>query len=709
MYSIKEGLYILLIPLAIGLLLLGISVGFPDAPEPDIHSYQTFEVTVWADSSDAKNKGIPVVQLSSREAVIASMILVQNQNYSIPFRDIQQKNFHIITIGNPVPSFEKFFRLYARTSSQQVRMVEEVNMEELSYFNQIVVVLNLPQQNAYIIQHFLDQISHSTEVVLVNFGDYQTLKPMAGYPTILQAPNSLLTTQEVAAQVLFGGIGVSRGLPDYMADELGLRKSFSSAQTRLAYSYPEYAGISSDTLAKIDRIIAEGIENFAMPGCQVLIAKGGQVIYNKSFGYHTYEHDIPVKDDDLYDLASITKVAATTLATMKLYEEKRLSLEDPLSHYFRDASYDPVPVKVYDTISYRTYTAFLDSIRRNPEGHLLKKQDTVRFRDSLMLVGRWQSLQKGKKASPVFKISLVDLLTHTSGLQASLPIVPYQRYINSELYSRTYDQNYSVPVANRFYMRHNYLDSLWNDTKRLRPDSAHYLYSCVNMILMQRVVDSINQKPISEYLEETFYEKLGLQTMCYNPRERFDPERLVPTASDRWRGQVLCGTVHDPTAALMGGVSGNAGLFSNANDLAILGQMLLNKGTYGGERFFQDTTVERFTQRVRGHRGLGFDKPPRNTNYIIAESASLSTFGHTGFTGTCVWVDPENDLVFVFLSNRIHPSVSNTRINEMRIRQRVQQVVYDAMGISPRGPVERRTEEEIEDNRNPDVILAVNY
>ncbi|MDX2248827.1 MAG: serine hydrolase [Bacteroidia bacterium] len=705
MYSIKEGLYILFIPLAIGLLLLGISVGFPEKPEPDIHIYQSFEVTVWGDSASNQNNGIPIVHLSTREAVVASMILVQNQTETIPFKNLDEKSFHVITLGNPVPAFEKYIRFYTQTSTQQVRMVEEVNTEELSYFNPVIVVLNLPQQNRYIIHQFLENIRKHSEVVVVNFGNYEILKPFAGYPTILQAPNSHTESQEVAAQVLFGGIGTSRSLPDYMATELGLSKNYFTTQNRLAYSYPEYAGISSDSLAKIDAIIAEGIQNFAMPGCQVLVVKSGQVIYHKAFGYHTYDRRRPVKEDDLYDLASITKVASTTLASMKLYEEKKLSLDDHLSEYFQDETYDPAPVRVYDTIPYRDFVIFMDSVRQNPEGFTLKAQDTIRYRDSLLLVGRWENSNKGRKISPLFKVSLSDLLTHTSGLQASLPIVPYQRYINSSLFSRTYDQNYSVPVANRFYLRNNYLDSLWNDTKRLRPDSARYLYSCVNMILMQRVVDSINRKPINEYVEETFYEKLGLQTMCYNPRERFDPERLVPTASDRWRGQVLCGTVHDPTAALMGGVSGNAGLFSNASDLAVLAQMLLNKGQYGGERFFQDTTVERFTNRVRGHRGLGFDKPPRSTNYIIAESASLSTYGHTGFTGTCVWVDPENDLIFVFLSNRIHPSVNNTRINEMRIRQRVHQVVYNAMGIPSRAPsFERKDEENAADE---EVILAV--
>lgn len=711
MHSVKEGLYILLIPLAAGLLLLGITVGISSKKSLDLSQYQSFEFTVWGDSSSIQN-GVPVIQISNRETVAASMILLRNQNQTIPFRELREKSFHLITIGNPVPSFEKYLNYYTRVPFQRVRKIEDIDREEIPYANPVIIALNHPQQNRYEIFQLLEEIKAETEIIVVNFGDFEILKPFAQYPSILQAPNGQMVTQEIAAQVLFGGFAARRGVPKTVAQELGLSKNYFTKKTRLAYVHPEYVDISSDSLAKIDDIIVEGINNFAMPGCQVLIAKGGNVIYNKSFGYHTYERNHPVTDDDIYDLASITKVASTTLATMKLYDEEKLNLNNKLEQYFRDATYNPVPYRVMDTVPYHTYIAYLDSVKRNPDGIVFQSPDTTRFQDSLMIVSRWIKVQKGKRISPVFKISLVDLLTHTSGLQPSLPIEPYKRYVSSNLFSQTYDNNYSVPVANRFYLRNNYLDSLWNDTKRLRRDSARYVYSCVNMILMQRVVDSINNRPINEYVEDNFYRSLGLQTMCYNPRERFDPERLVPTSSDRWRGQLLCGTVHDPTAALMGGVSGNAGLFSNANDLAILSQMLLNNGEYGGERYLQDSTVEKFTQRVRGHRGLGFDKPPRNTNYLVAESASLSTYGHTGFTGTCVWVDPEHDLVFVFLSNRIHPSVSNYRINEMRIRQRVHQVVYDAMGIPYRGPVfkniPQETEPEEENSEEKQVILAVN-
>ncbi|MCB0836484.1 MAG: serine hydrolase [Bacteroidetes bacterium] len=697
MLSLRDGLYILLIPMLAGLILLGISVDFSDSDYPPIHSYQTFEVTVWGDTTrDFSSNAVRVVNLSSRETFTASTILLKNEGDMIPFKQLRQKSFSVLTIGNPVPAFEKYLNYYTYVSSQHIRLADEADLDELGFFNPIIVALNHPQENRYEIASLLEKLREKSEVVVVNFGDYEILKPLAGYPALLQAPNSQIQAQEVAAQALFGGVALNRGVPEYITTELGLRRNYETTTTRLGYTDPEYVGISSDSLMLIDQIINEGIANYAMPGCQVLIAKGGKVIYNKSFGYHTYDRKRPVRENDLYDLASITKVAATTLASMKLYDEGKLNLDSRLTDYFEDTSYDPAPSKVYDTVPYLSYQIFLDSMKRNPEGARYTNRDTIRYQDSLMLVGRYiHSPNRSKRVSPVFKASMVDLLTHTSGLQASLPITPYQRYINSELYSDTYDDNYSVPVANRFYMRHNYMDSLWNDTKRLRRDSARYLYSCVNMILMQRVIDSINNRPINEFVEEEFYNGLGMQTMCYNPRERFDPERLVPTASDRWRGQLLCGTVHDPTAALMGGISGNAGLFSNANDLAILSQMLLNGGEYGGERFLSDTTVELFTNRVRGHRGLGFDKPPRTTSYIIGESASLASYGHTGFTGTCFWVDPENDLVYIFLSNRIHPSVKNTRINEMRIRQRVHQVVYNAMGVPYRSnpvPHERRRE-----------------
>ena len=505
-------------------------------------------------------------------------------------------------------------------------------------------------------------------------------------PIVLQAPNNHRITQELSAQLLFGGIPAIRDITDEIATELDLKAAVMTEATRLAYTDPEYVGVSSDSLIKIDDIVRMAIDSFAMPGCQILIAKEGNVIYQKAFGYHTYEKQRPVRLTDLYDLASITKIASTTLASMRLHEEEKINLDEPLNRYFKDPTYVPGPRRVFDTISRTNYLAFLDSIKIDSALVQIPAMDTIPLGDSLYLVSRYILPPQKKMISEVFDVRLRDLLTHTSGLQASLPIIPYKKYVSSYRYSQESDQDYSVPVANRFYMRENYLDSLWNTTKglHLRNDSNKYEYSCVNMILMQRAIDSVNQSSISDFVSENFYQELGLQTMSYNPLQVYGTEKIVPTSSDRWRGQLLCGTVHDPTAALMGGISGNAGLFSNANDLAILGQMLLNKGKYGGVKYFEDSTVNYFTSRQRGHRGLGFDKPPRHSLYMIGESASLASFGHTGFTGTCIWVDPEHELVYIFLSNRVHPDEDNFKINELRIRQRIHQIIYDALSVPHR-------------------------
>ena len=419
-----------------------------------------------------------------------------------------------------------------------------------------------------------------------------------------------------------------------------------------------------------------------MPGAQVLVAKSGHVIYHRAFGYHTYAKRKPVQLHDLYDLASITKVAATTLGAMRMSETGKIDVHAPIGAYFKDSTYLPGTHLYLDTIPFAS-PLISDSTSYDLAGGAMVG-DTVPISDSMAVVARVIRARGEAQVSPVFDVPIRKLLTHHSGLPPSLPVGSYLRSLSSRLYSPVADEVYDVPVAKHLFLNHHYLDSLWNDAKGLRPDTNRYVYSCVNMIMVQQAIDSLNGGPLASYLDSSLYGPLGLQTLGFNPKDRVGQDRLIPTSEDRWRGQLLCGTVHDPTAALLGGVSGNAGLFSNVNDLAILGQMLLQKGRYGGRRYFQPETVAEFTARREGHRALGWDMPLSHADYLVAPSASPQTFGHTGFTGTCFWVDPEHDLVFIFLSNRVHPSQDNQRINQMKIRQRVHQVVYDALGIPPR-------------------------
>ena len=250
----------------------------------------------------------------------------------------------------------------------------------------------------------------------------------------------------------------------------------------------------------------------------------------------------------------------------------------------------------------------------------------------------------------------------------------------NRIYSNRYIKDSSeVQIAAGMFLNKRYKDTLWIDIKQIRCFSRKiYQYSDINMVLLQQTIDSINNFSIDKFVKNTFYNSLGMQT-TYMPLEYFSYGKIIPTERDNfWRRQLIHGHVHDPSAALLGGISGNAGLFSSAQDLGILFQMLLNGGTYGGRKYLQESTINVFTRtQTDSYRGLGFDKWSKRQ--IIARSASPNTYGHTGFTGCCVWVDPDSEIVFIFLSNRVHPSAKNWRLNSYKIRNKVHQAVYDAM------------------------------
>ncbi|MEP7171633.1 MAG: serine hydrolase, partial [Bacteroidota bacterium] len=388
---------------------------------------------------------------------------------------------------------------------------------------------------------------------------------------------------------------------------------------------------SVDVLSKIDSIVNYGIASHAFPGCEIVAAHDGTVIYQKAFGYKTYDSTEIVKEDDLYDIASVTKIAATVLATMKLFEAGKINMDQKASKYF-------------------------------PE------------------------LKKTNKKN----ILLIDMLTHQSGLQSWIPfykntIVGGQPF--NHIYHREPDEDFSVRVADSLYIKNDYQKIIWKEIfDSPLGETGKYVYSDLGPLIMGHIIEKITGKKLAEYVEENFYKPLGLQHLTFKPHEKkIDFRTIVPTANDTiFRNQLLRGDVHDPAAAMLGGVAGNAGIFSDANDLAVIMQMLLNGGEYGGKRHFKKETVELFTTRQfplsSNRRGILFDKPEPDAkaNGPTCNSASTSTFGHQGFTGTCAWADPLNKIVYVFLSNRIYPDETNTKLATMNIRTKIMQVIYDA-------------------------------
>lgn len=397
--------------------------------------------------------------------------------------------------------------------------------------------------------------------------------------------------------------------------------------------YPKDAGvIDQKSLEKLDMFIARDIADGVFPGCRILAAKDGRVFYDRAFGYMKYDKEQRVDTNTLYDMASCTKVLATTLGVMRLYEQGKLELDKTLGDYLPQAR------------------------GTNKAG--------LRIR---------------------------DILLHQAGLKGWIPFyketVDEDGKLKTNLFRKSAEDAFKVQVARNVFLRNDYIDTMWSKIYASPLDNlGKMLYSDLDFYFLAEVVHQITGKTIDKYVEEEFYKPLGLKRITYNPRTKFDSTQIAPTEQEiSFRNQLLCGYVHDPGAALLGGVGGHAGIFATAHDVAVIFQMLLNKGFYGGKRYFKPSTIDLFTayNSKISHRGLAFDKPATDEDDggPAGERCSGLAFGHQGFTGTCVWADPATGILFVFLSNRVYPSGANTKINKLNVRTTAQDYIYEAFGI----------------------------
>ena len=399
---------------------------------------------------------------------------------------------------------------------------------------------------------------------------------------------------------------------------------------------PGSMGMNPQILAKIETIAQQGIDSAAYPGCVVTVLRKGALVYQQSFGYTTYEQTEPVGISIVYDMASVTKISATTMAVMKLYENGLLDLDAPISKYLP-----------------------------------------------------W--LKKSDKAD----ITIKNMLLHQSGLVSFIPFyrevldannVPKRKWFASHKKGK-----YKIPVTEKLYMKRRWQDTMYNriKTSKLTPTGTKYVYSDNNFILLAQVVKNITGKTLDQYVRETFYKPLALATTGFKAFQSFDLRQIAPTENEKtFRRGLLWGYVHDPGAAMFGNVAGHAGLFSNATDLASLYQMALNGGKLGSVTILKEETIDKFTSYNSdiSRRGYGFDKPEKGNDTLPAAKqypaayVSPATYGHTGYTGIGVWVDPTYDLIYLFFSNRVHPDGGdNLKLSKMNIRSRIQDVIYESM------------------------------
>lgn len=572
-------------------------------------------------------------QLWLRQVVNAeqSSVLLNNQGQTIPLGELQNRKIASLNFGVTQSGvFDSLANNYAEIARfsrvDTAGNVVDLNSlgESLKFYNTFIIQVADRNLNENGVLPFILENQNKKQIILVVYGNDRVLAKLDSVTApIIWSPAETAESAVVASQIVFGGLPAKGKLQSTVSLKYKQNDGFITQATRLSYSIPEAAGISSAELEKpIDAIVGEALSQKATPGAVVLVAKDGKVIFNKAYGHHTYENVIPVKASDIFDLASITKIAATTMAAMRLYEQGKLNLDANLGTYIAEAR----------------------STNKN-------------------------------------SIKVKDLMLHQAGL---VSYIPFYRNLRPADFARDSSELYSVKVADNYYLRRGYYDDvMWPTMVRSGlQTSGKYVYSDLSMYFMKEILERQTAQGLSQYVQEQFYRPLGMSTAGYNPRNRFPKDKIVPTERDNYfRMTLVEGYVHDQGAAMAGGVSGHAGLFSSANDLAILFQMMLNKGSYGGVQYFKPETIELFTSRQSpaSRRGLGFDRwdPDPDAKYP-SELASPETYGHTGFTGTCVWVDPKYNLTYVFLSNRVQ-SPGGNKLQSMKIRQRIQDAIYRAI------------------------------
>jgi len=577
-----------------------------------------------------------------------SLTLVKNDQSLVPITNDKSKKVLTIAIGtNKQNAFQSRIGQFLQAdhlSYTQASLASQGESLKRKVNDYDMTIVSLEDMSKYSSKNFglrsetinfINALAGAEkEVILTVFGSPYALKYFGNVPQVLMAYEEDDQTQDIAAQALFGVSEINGVLPvsasQLIREGQGL---YSPKLNILGYALPEQVGLSSDSLLAIDTIIKEMFRRKAAPGCQMLIAKDGKIVYNKAFGYHTYDRKRKVKVDDIYDLASVTKIMASTISLMKLQDEQKFNIYHPLKQYITEA-------------------------------------DT------------------SNKAN----IIIEDILAHHAGLAGWVPfykhtLVPDSKKakVDPKYYRKSATDSFNIRVMDNLYLRQDYRDSIWSRIlgTQLR-EKRNYRYSDLGFYMMHEAIHNVSGIPISDYTEQSFYKPLGLHNTGYNPLDKHHTNRIPPTEKDNYfRGTVVDGYVHDMGAAMLGGVSGHAGLFSNTQDLAVLGQMLLNGGSYGGKEYIKAKTVKDFTTRYyrSTRRGIGFDmkelNPDRKMN--MSEKAPDSTFGHLGFTGTCMWMDPENEIIFIFLSNRTFPSMNNNTFGKYDFRPRVQSVIYNAM------------------------------
>ncbi len=555
--------------------------------------------------------------------------VIKNQNNTLPYKNLDEE-FLLLSIGSSNKTFLQTIKLFIDVDDHIVSDSNALNSDQkliVKKAKNIIIVGNTPIFD-FNLNEFLNGFNGSKTLVYSGNPGFINNKTLDNFDAIVLTYTKNNFTENRAAQLLFGAIPAIGKLNDdineYYSKGFGITYPWSG---RLKFSSPQELGISAKKLMEIDSIALKGIKEGAYPGCQIVAAVDGKIFYRKSFGSHTYKKKTPVKNTDIFDLASITKIAASTTCLMYLQSQNKFDVSKELIDYIPDLVED------------------------NKFGHL----------------------------------GLKEILCHQSGLHPWIPF--YLKTIkngalDTNIYNSFYKEPFTLKVADKIFISKYYADTMYHKIKNKKLNEKKYKYSDLGYFYIKKIIEKINNQNFEFFVKDHIYSPLGFRTLCFNPLKYFPKNRIVPSENDNYfRKQILQGHVHDMGAAMLGGVCGHAGLFGNATDLASLFQMFLNKGMYLNNQFINSDVIDLYTKKQYpdNHRAIGFDKKKSTGKSTCNDIASNNSFGHSGFTGTLAWADPDNKLNYVFLSNRVYPTMDNRKIITLDTRREIQRVLYEAI------------------------------
>ena len=583
----------------------------------------------------------PLDNVLYETAMKNALTVLKNKRLIVPVKKLANTRIAYVHFGDDSGEyFLSQLQKYTKVDWVKAKTLDEYN-KKLKEYDLTIIGFHKSNVNPWKEYNFTEieltrlyEIARNNNVILDVFARPYALldlKVTSNIEGIIMSYQNSKVSQELSAQLIFGAITAKGSLPVSIGKKFPLNTTnFTRNQNRLQYGTPESVGINSFKLNKIDSLATLGLIEDMMPGAQILVARKGKVIYHKTFGHHTQQKKIKVSDDDVYDVASLTKILATLPMIMELVDNGTINLNTKISELSPD---------------------YIGS----------NKED----------------------------ITLKQMLSHYAGIKSWIPF-----YINTldslkqpdvKYYSKNKSKKFSIQVANGLYVRNDIKDSIYLQImeSELYP-KLNYKYSDLPYYILKEYLEDYYDKPMQNLVQQHFYKTLGANNTSYLPLEKFPLDRIPPTEEDDYfRMQKIQGFVNDQGAAILGGVSGHAGLFSNANDIAKIMQMYLWKGSYGSITYLKPETLDLFNTcnycDVDVRRGVGFDKPQLEDVGPTCGCVSMDSFGHSGFTGTFTWADPEEDIVYVFLSNRTYPDATNRKIIKNNLRSDIQELIYQSI------------------------------